>query len=364
MRKYRGKHLIRAGFIGVMVAVLAMLIGLAPQRFVTWATSVQYRAVFSEAGGLAEGNAVMVSGLKVGSVSKISLDNGDVVVDFAVKGTVRPGSETTAHIQTRTLLGERALVLQSAGGGELKPGTTIPLSRTSSPYTLTDAVNDLTSNTAATDTGQLNQSLDTLSATLDQIGPQLGPAFDGLARLSKSLNNRNESLRDLLSSAGDVTKVLSQRSQQVNTLILNANTLLSVLVERRQAIVDLLANTSAVAKQLSGLVADNEAQLAPTLDRLNSVTAMLEKNRDNIAKAIPGLTKFSQILGETISSGSYYNAFVANLTQGPILQPIINAVFNQQPRALFPFPTCGDDGDCYNREEELQPNSPEPPAPR
>ena len=74
-------------------------------------------------------------------------------------------------------------------------------SRTSSPYSLTDAVSELTANTAGTDTETLNQSLDTLSATLDQIAPQLGPTFDGLTRLSRSLNSRNESLGELLKTA-------------------------------------------------------------------------------------------------------------------------------------------------------------------
>ena len=43
------------------------------------------------------------------------------------------------------------------------PVQIIPTTRTSSPYSLTDAVGDLTANTAATDTGSLNQSLDTLA---------------------------------------------------------------------------------------------------------------------------------------------------------------------------------------------------------
>ncbi|WP_199174396.1 MCE family protein, partial [Roseateles chitinivorans] len=133
-----------------------------------------------------------------------------------------------------------------------------------------------------TDTASLNQSLDTLSATIDQLAPQLGPTFDGLSRLSQSINGRNESLANLLKSASEVTGVLSQRSQQLNTLILNANDLLGVLNDRREAIVDLMANTSAVAEQLRGLVADNEAELAPTLERLNRVTEVLQSNRDNI----------------------------------------------------------------------------------
>ena len=75
----------------------------------------------------------------------------------------------------------------------------------------------------------------------------------------------------------------------------------------------MLAHTSALSKQLSGLIHDNEQKLAPTLDKLNAVTAVLEKNRDNIAKALPGLAKFQTTLGETIGNGPYYQAYVPNL---------------------------------------------------
>lgn len=362
MLKYRGSHLVRAGILGVVLAVLVVAVGLAPERLVAWATSVRYHAVFGDAGGLETGNDVMVSGTKVGSVSNISLERGAAMVDFTVRSTVRLKSDTTAHIRTGSLLGKRILVLESAGSDSLEPLSTIPLTRTSSPYSLTDAVSDLTTNVAATDTTQLNQSLETLSATLDRIRPQLGPTFDGLSRLSRTLNERNQSLRELLSSASDVTKVLAERGQQVNMLILNANTLLEVLVERRQAIVDLLANTKALASQISGVVADNEHELAPTLDRLNEVAAMLERNRDNITKAIPGLAKSSQTTGEAVSSGAFYNAFISNLPQGQFLKPLLDGAFGIQPRSLVPFPDCGVDGDCYNREETPPPNL--PPAPR
>jgi phospholipid/cholesterol/gamma-HCH transport system substrate-binding protein len=228
------------------------------------------------------------------------------------------------------------------------------VTRTSSPYSLTDAVNEFTTNTTATNTASLNQSLDTLSATLNQIAPQLGPTFDGLSRLSRSLNNRNESLAELLKTAGDVTGILSKRSQQVNALILNANDLLAVLNERRQAIVSLLANTSALSRELTGIVADNEQKLAPTLERLNRVNAMLIKNRDNLSKAIPGLAKYEVTQGEIVANGAYYNALIPNISPAQILQPWLDYVFgfrrgvgagqppdNAGPRAELPFPVNG-----------------------
>lgn len=354
MLRYRGASLIRAGIIGVVFVVLVIAVGLQPQQLWSLASSIRYQALFSEAGGLAKGNPVLVSGVKVGTVSNIELKNGEALVTFNVPGKVVLGSDTTAHIRTGSLLGERVLTLESAGSGKMHPMDVIPTSRTGSPYSLTEAVSDLTTNVAGTDTESLNQSLNTLSATLDQIAPQLGPAFDGLTRLSKSLNARNESLRDLLRSATNVTGILSERSQQVNALLLDANDLLAVLVDRRNAIVQLLANTSAVSQQLTGLVHDNEAKLAPTLERLNRVLAMLEKNRDNLAKALPGVAKLQLTQAEAVGSGFYYDAFIPNLSPAQILQPFLDYIFgfrrgvnagqppdNAGPRAEIPFPYNG-----------------------
>lgn len=354
MLKYRGSKLIRSGILGLALIVLVIAVGLQPERLTSWATSVRYQAKFAEAGGLLPGNDVTLSGIRVGSVSDIELDNGDVLVTFSLAAKHPLGTDTTAHIRTATLLGERVLALEPAGSGRMKALDVIPLTRTSSPYSLTDALGELTTNTAGTNTESLNQSLDTLSETIDQIAPQLGPTFDGLSRMSKSLNNRNESLASLLQAAGDVTGILSERSEQVNSMILNADDLVGVLDARRQAIVALLANTSAVSRELTGLVADNEAQLKPTLDQVNSLAAMLEEERDNIAKAIPGLAKYELTQGEAVSNGFYYSAYIPNLMFGQILQPFLDYAFgfrrgvdagqppdNAGPRAELPFPVNG-----------------------
>ncbi|OBA96273.1 mammalian cell entry protein [Mycobacteriaceae bacterium 1482268.1] len=351
MDKYRGSRLVRAGIIGVVLAILVIIVGLQPDSLRQLATGLRYKALFTEAGGLVEGNDVLVSGIKVGGVNSVKLQNGDALVSFTIDGKYALGSDTSAHIRTGTLLGERVLALESAGSGTLSPNTVIPITRTSSPYSLTDAVSDLTSNTAGTNTQSLNQSLDTLAETLNQIAPQLGPTFDGVSRLSRSLNNRNQSLAELLKTAGDVTGILSERSEKVNALILNANDLLGVLNERRYAITSLLSATSAVSKELTTLVANNEAELRPTLDRLNSVMAMLEKNRENLAKMLPGAAKYYLTQGEIVANGAYYNALVPNLVFGQILQPFLDYAFgfrrgtnigqppdNAGPRAELPFP--------------------------
>lgn len=354
MIRYRGARLARAGFIGTVVILLVIAVGLNPERLWLWASAVRYQAVFAEAGGLSTGADVTLSGTNIGKVSAVTLDRGTALVTMTVDASIDLGDESTAHIRTGTLLGERMLTLESHGVDRLSPNAVIPVTRTSSPYSLTTAVDEFTSNAAGTDTAELSRSLDTLATTIDEVAPQVGPAFDGLTELARELNARDGDLRNLLHSSANVIAILSDRSQQVNQLLLNANDLLAVLSERRQQIVSLLASTSAVAQQMKGLVADNEAQLAPALEKLNSVTAMLEKNRDNLGKAIPGLAKFQLTQGETVSNGYYYTANIPNLLPGQLLQPFLDYAFgfrrgvnagqppdNAGPRAELPFPVNG-----------------------
>lgn len=354
MLKYRGKQLSRHGLFGVVLIMLVIAVGLRPEQLTAWMTAVRYQAIFGDAGGLSVGNDVTRAGIKVGSVSAIKLEYGKAVVTFSVDARNPLGSQTTAHIQTGTLLGQRIVALRSSGATTMRPGEVIPLARTSSPYTLTEAVSDLTENTAGTNTALLNTSLHTLSATLDRIAPRLGPALDGITELSRALNERDQTLGKLLHSAAEVTEILARRSDNVNTLLLNANDLIGVLNERREAVAQLLVSVGQVSRQLTGLVRDNRDRLSPTLDRLNTVAALLEKNRDNLAEAIPGLAKFQLTQAEALSNGFYYNALIPNLTPGPVLQPFLDYAFgfrrgtnagqppdNAGPRAELPLPFNG-----------------------
>src|SRR6476469_9303460 len=92
MLKYRGKQLIRAGFMGVVLAILIIGVGLAPERLMSWATAIRYQAQFVDAGGVVVGNDVVISGIKVGAVSDVALQGRNALVTFTIDGSVPLGS--------------------------------------------------------------------------------------------------------------------------------------------------------------------------------------------------------------------------------------------------------------------------------
>jgi len=153
----------------------------------------------------------------------MSLQRGEVLMTFTVNGTSSSVGQYRTH-QDRLAVGPTGAHPRVRGRRHPTSDGRHPVTRTSSPYSLSEAVENLASDIQGTDTDKLNQSLDTLSGTLNQISPQLGPAFDGVTRLSQTLNSRNQTLGELLKGAADVTGILSQRSAQLNTLILTPTT--------------------------------------------------------------------------------------------------------------------------------------------
>ncbi|MFE9321299.1 MULTISPECIES: MCE family protein [Nocardia] len=302
------------GIIGIVVATTVSLSALQVDRLPFIRSGATYTAYFADAGGLVPGDNVQVAGVKSGRVEQVKLDGAKVYVRFTLDEGIVLGNKTSAAIKTNTVLGRKSLEVTPSGSGSTRTNDTIPLDRTTSPYSLTDALGDLTNTVKGLDMDQVNRTLDALSTTFADTPAPLRSALDGVTQLSRSLNARDKALTELLGRAQNVTKVLADRSNQINALLVDGNDLLGELDRRRGALSQLIVYINGLAQQLTGLVNDNEAQLKPTLDRLNSVLALLQSNKDNLSKALDGLGPFSAALGEQVGSGPYFQAYVSNAT--------------------------------------------------
>jgi phospholipid/cholesterol/gamma-HCH transport system substrate-binding protein len=316
---------VRAGIVGVVLAASVVLATLQYRQLPFFAADVSYTAEFADAGGLSVGDDVDVAGIKVGRVQSIELSGDHVRVRFALPPRIRLGERTTAMIKTLTVLGRKLLAVQPAGTGRLAAHSDIPIQRTTSPYSLTDALGDLTDTVDTLDTTQLNDALNTLSDALSDTPAPLRATMGGVAALSRSLNARDQALRDLLAKAQQVTGVLATRSGQVNTLVDDGDQLLAELDLRRTAISELIANVGAVSQQLTGLVQDNRTQLTPALTQVNQVLALLQRNRDKINQAVDGLEGYAVALSEQVGSGPYFQALVQGAF-GPDFQMLLDAM--------------------------------------
>jgi phospholipid/cholesterol/gamma-HCH transport system substrate-binding protein len=300
-------------------------------------TNNHYSAYFAEAGGLIPGAAVQVRGFRVGQVDSLDLDDVGVLINFNVSKDIHLGDRTEATIKTKSLLGAKTLEVIPRGNG--RQDGPIPIDRTRSPYQLPDALGDLSATISGLNTDQLSQSLEVLSNTFKDTPPDLKVAVAGVARFSQTLDARDAQLRNLLANANKATGVLAERSDQVVSLIANTNALLVALESQSAALEQISGRISSVTRQLKGFIAENQDTLRPALDKLNDVLTIVDNHKVDIQKSIKGLNAYATSLGESVSSGPFFKAYVANLLPGQFLQPFIDAAFSDlgvDPATLLP----------------------------
>lgn len=325
------------GAIGIGVTLALMFASVNYQKLPFFNTDKTYSAYFAQAGGLTTESKVRVSGFEAGRVSDIELDGPRVLVTFTVHKNIRLGDRAEAAIKLETLLGNKILEVNPRGDGQL--AHPIPLDRTTSPYELPEALGDLSKTISGLDTNQLSNSLGMLSDEFANTAPNLRAAVAGVGRFSQTLNERDEELRTLLENARKATSVLAERSEKVVDLVVSTNSLLAELRTQSSALDQISNNLSALAQQVKGFVEENREPLRPALDKLNGVLSMLDNRKTELQTAIKGLNRYALSLGESVGSGPFFNAYLANLLPGQFIQPFIDAAFSDlglDPHTLAP----------------------------
>lgn len=286
----------------VLIALVALALNIGNLPFTGGTT---YAAAFSEAAGLRPGDQVEVAGVPVGSVSSVGLEGTHVKVGFDItNGSVHLGPDSTLSIQIATLLGNKYLALDpgSSHGSNWPTGREIPEARTTSPYDVTTALQDLSRTSNQIDSKQLAAALSTMAATFRDSPAALRSTFTGLSRLSQTIASRSAALGQLLQRTQSVSAVLAQRRGTVAQLIDDGSLLMQELDKRRAVIAALLVNTTRLAQQLTGLVSDNRAALHPMLVHLHNVLATLNAHQGELTTIVKGL--YTLVRGEVDATGA------------------------------------------------------------
>ena len=311
---FRERNPVVIGAVGLAVIAAMLLLAFNIDALPLLAGQ-SHSAALSEAGGLKAGDDVRIAGVKVGKVTAVDLEGSHVRVDFRVGRSTELGSQTSATVRIKTILGQKFLALEPAGKGDL--GQEIPLSRTTPAYDVVEAFSDLATTTEDIDTGQLATALDTVANTFRDSPEEVRAAVDGLGRLSRTVASRDAQLRELLQHANGVTGVLADRNKELVSLLTDGDLLLQELRKRRADIHTLLVSTVTLSQQLTGLVRDNRAAIGPALANLKNVLATLEANQANLDRSIRLVAPFVRVFANTTGNGRWFDTYIQNLVPVP-----------------------------------------------
>jgi len=328
MRSLEPSNRLHIGLMGIVVLLLVLAVGQSFTSVPLLFARPSYYGQFTDTGGLNKGDKVRIAGMDVGKVEGLKIDGDHIVMKFSI-GSNTIGTESRLAIRTDTILGKKVLEVEALGNRQLRPGDTLPLGQSTTPYQIYDAFFDVTKAATGWDIDTVKQSLHVLSQTIDQTYPNLSAALDGVTKFSDTIGKRDEEIKHLLAQANQVASILGDRSDQVDRLLVNAKTLLAAFNERGRAIDALLGNVAAFSEQVKGLINDNP-NLNHVLEQLHTVSDVLVQRKDDLAAGFVEVGKFLPSLNESIASGPFFKVVLHNLIPGQILQPFVDAAFKKR----------------------------------
>jgi phospholipid/cholesterol/gamma-HCH transport system substrate-binding protein len=273
------RHPVLAGVLGLVLAAALALLAFNADDLPIVGGGTTYTADFTEAAGLRTGNEVRVAGVKVGTVTRVALHGGLVRVDFRVKDTW-VGDTSTVAIRIKTLLGDKVLALDPLGGASQNPRTTIPVSRTTSPYDVTAAFAQLSDTVSRIDTDALARSFETMAQTFRNTPDSVKGALRGLSDLSRTISSRDTQLAQLLTATKQITGRLADDNAQFQALLADGNLLLA---------------------------------------EVHRVTDVLQRNQDNLTRALALAGPYYRMMGNAIGNGRWFDAYLCGLVPGSYL---------------------------------------------
>lgn len=298
--------------------VLVVLIG-----NLTFQSSRNYQAVFSDATGVVKGDDVRIAGVKVGTVSDVKIvdtDKAEISFDVADDATVTRSSQ--AAIRYRNLVGQRYVSITQGVGNtsRLPAGGTIPISRTQPALDLTELFNGFKPLFAALTPADVNKLSYEVIQVFQGEGGNLQGLLQNTASVTSTLADRDQVIGQLIDNLNAVLVTISGRNKQLNGLITDFDTLLQGLVKDRNALLGPLDTISTLSEQTASFTKGIRPSLVQDVKGLRKVTANVNASSDEVDRAFQILPIKLTKIGRTAIYGSYFNFYLCTLT-GRIVLP-------------------------------------------
>ncbi len=264
-------------------------------------------ARFVSVAPLVEGNQVKIAGVVVGTIESMRVRNGLAEVVMELDPEAMPlHNDATFTVRPASLLGERYIDLDrgTASAPMLDTSRTVPVSQTGTNVGLDDMLNTLDDPAGhglamLVDTlgGGVNGNGENVDATITKLAPRMKE----VQALTAVLKNHNELLAALVEDAEPIVGALAdQDGQTLDELVSASDAVLGVTADNQDDLaetLDRLPGTLKVGRKTLAALSDTAEEAAPTLDELEPFTEDLpeiSEELDDFADALDPALETSQ----------------------------------------------------------------------
>jgi phospholipid/cholesterol/gamma-HCH transport system substrate-binding protein len=297
------------------------------------APSRGFHAIFTDATNLHSGDEVREAGVRVGTVTGISLyHDSQAEVSFNLDNSVPFTSTTTLQIRYRNLIGQRylAVVDGAAGGVPLAENATINTNRTRPALNLTTLFDGFRPLLQGLSPGDVNQLSYNLIQVLQGEGGTVDSLLTRVGSVTNTLADHDAVIGDVINNLNAVLGPLDTRNRQVSALIGNLQHFITGLSRDRSAIGQSLVSINRLAGATQSLLAQARPNLKADITHLGVLAEKLDSAKSQaILRHFLNYTPFKlQVSTPEASYGAFLNFYVCGvnfiLPNGQVTQPTVN----------------------------------------
>ena len=330
MRSFTERRPWLVGIVSILLIAAGVGFAFSLNRFDALRGVYRISADLEDAAGLVPGNEVRVAGIKIGSVTRITLEDNAARVEMEIERDIRIPTETKLEVKLKTLLGQKFVDLQiprsflaaSSGGGDastvtqrfLRDGSVIPKSQTRIPYEIYQAATEGTEVLEEIDKESLRGLIEVLGQTVDVSKEEIGRALDSLDAAGSVLAEKEPEIRRLLRSTRRVTKTLAEGGEDIEGILTEATDVFGVLAERRATTSSLLAATEDLANNFGLLIQAARGSVELSVSDLNSILVVAEGELGSIDRALRELDTAQEMFGRPGGFGRFIEGHVCAIT--------------------------------------------------
>ncbi|MER6535393.1 MCE family protein [Streptomyces sp900105755] len=292
-----------------------------------------YHAVFTDVTGLETGDDIRVAGVRVGEVDGIRIKDRTLAeVTFTVSADRPLLAGTRAVVRYRNLVGQRYIALTEGTGdvtARLRPGGTIPLSRTQPALDLNALLNGFKPLFAALSPSDVNQLATEIVQTLQGEGGTVNSLLAHTASLTSTLADRDKLIGSVIDNLNTVLETLDKRGSRFSGLLTQLRRVVSGLSADRKPIGESLVSIGDLTDVTSGLLKDARPPLKDDIAGLGDLAGTLNKNENTVEGVLKRLPNKLDKLTGTASYGSWFNFYLCDF-DGRIVLPKTKQVISPE----------------------------------
>ena len=304
-----------------------------------------YHATFIDASRLKAGQKVRISGVPVGSVQGLKLNQDNSIdVEFVIDRRYTLYSSTRALIRYENLVGDRFLEIAS-GPGELRklaPGATINAQHTEPALDLDALLGGLRPVFKGLDADKINTISSALIELLQGQGGALSNVLADTSAFSTALGQRDQLIGDAITNLNTVLGTIDERSAKFSASVDQLQQLISGLAKNKDSIAGAIPPLASTTTDLTELLKNSRRPLQGILENTRPLATELDNRKAEVNNDVEQLGEDYLRLAALGAYGSFFNIYFCSVSikingpaGGDILLPLGGQVDSSQGRCAF-----------------------------